>query len=237
MSQADGIVQTFDETLLADAQRKTAFASERASAAFERAAKTEKGGFPGKRTCCNSRETSRGRKCTSSQSSRSCGGRPKNAEGLRLQIAQADERAANAERGAAIANLELAKVKTPRRLSEAQKVELVRLLSAAPPFTVGFPPLRNSSKETADFADDLLDVFTRMNLVPSGLSSGKPLRGIGANDTVGVVIGVMSQEQHPRAADILRNTLRAWGFEVSGEAAPNVVKRPDDMQILVGAKQ
>jgi hypothetical protein len=42
VSKADGYVQTFDEVLLHESQTRTAFANERASAAFERAAQTEK---------------------------------------------------------------------------------------------------------------------------------------------------------------------------------------------------
>jgi len=42
VSKADGYVQMFDEILLHESQTRTAFANERASAAFERAAQTEK---------------------------------------------------------------------------------------------------------------------------------------------------------------------------------------------------
>lgn len=41
-SSADGLIQKFDEILLADAQRKTGFVSERAALAIERAASNEK---------------------------------------------------------------------------------------------------------------------------------------------------------------------------------------------------
>lgn len=42
VSKADGIVQTFDESLIADAQRQTDLAKIRAAVAYERAAQTEK---------------------------------------------------------------------------------------------------------------------------------------------------------------------------------------------------
>lgn len=84
VSKADGYVQTFDEILLNEAQRNTSFARERASAAYERAAQTEK-------------EAADDLKATNIARQKAEEARQK-AEGFQLQVAQANERAANAER-------------------------------------------------------------------------------------------------------------------------------------------
>jgi hypothetical protein len=86
VSKADGIVQTFDETLIADAQRKTGLANERAANAFERATQTEREA---------SQENERAAKALeAAEKART------EAEGFQLQIAQANERAAEANRTA-----------------------------------------------------------------------------------------------------------------------------------------
>lgn len=56
----------------------------------------------------------------------------RDAEGLRLQIAAADERAAQAQAKAAQAELDLAKYKAPRSLSPAQQATLTRALKLYP---------------------------------------------------------------------------------------------------------
>jgi hypothetical protein len=124
-----------------------------------------------------------------------------------------------------------------RRLSEAQKVELVRLFSSLPPFTVVFDATRSGSDEVLDFTDDFIDVFIRLKLMPVGSSSRKLNRAIGAEEGHGVIVGVMGQTEHPAAAEVLIKTLRSWGFEVSGGTAPTIIKSATEMHILIGAKQ
>lgn len=125
----------------------------------------------------------------------------------------------------------------PRRLSESQKSELVRLLSDLPPFTVVFAATRSGSDEVLDFTDDFIDVFIRLKLIPADSSSRKLERAIGAAEGRGVIIAVMGQTEHPRVADVLITTLRSWGFEANGELAPKVVKTATEIDILIGAKQ
>jgi hypothetical protein len=226
VSKADGAVQTFNEILLTEA-RKEAGAAEASAEGAAMAASLA--------------TDSAGEAMTLAHDAR------KEADSFERDIVSAKEQAAKAEshlaealRQVASAEAEISALRKkgePRRLTEAQKVELVKLLSAAPPFTVGFLPLRNSSKETSDFADDLIDVFTRMKLMPSGTSARTLDRSIGASDARGIVVGVMSKEQHPLAAELLIAMLRAWGFEAEGDAAPTIAKGPNEMQILVSAKE
>ena len=66
--------------------------------------------------------------------------------------------------------LNLQRSAAPRRLTEAQKLDLITRLSRVPsPVKVEFAmPNSNGTKETFDFTDDLKDVFVRMKLMPSG---------------------------------------------------------------------
>jgi hypothetical protein len=157
----------------------------------------------------------------------------KQATEAEAHLTEALQRAAAAESAAKKAQQDEA----PRRLSEQQKLELVRLLSAAPTFTVGFEMPRSPSGESADFLNDLMDVFVRMKLIPPGSNSRALGRDLGSTDASGVVVGVMSVAEHPPAADVLISTLRNWGFRASGEVAPRVAKSATEMRILVGGKQ
>jgi hypothetical protein len=109
--------------------------------------------------------------------------------------AEAQQRA----RAAQTTTLQLQRESAPRRLTEEQKVELVRLLSLVPNFTVRFLPLRSSSKEVADFTDDLMDVFVRMGKLSPGSDNRTLGKAIGGSDARGVAVGCLSREQCPPA--------------------------------------
>jgi hypothetical protein len=156
------------------------------------------------------------------------------------QATEAEAHLADALKLAASAEAEVAKVRqaaAPRRLTEAQKAELVFKLSATPPFSVSFMPPTNASKEVFDFMDDLTDVFVRMKLISPGRPSGQGTVSLAPSQAKGVVVGVMGLTQFPPAANILLTTLHDWGFDVSSEVTPNLVKSPTDMRILVSSKQ
>jgi hypothetical protein len=161
----------------------------------------------------------------------------------KTQAAEAESHLADALRAAANAEGEVLKVRqaaAPRRLSEAQKLELVARLSAMPKFTVAFLPPTNATKEVFDFEDDLTNVFVRLKLLPSDTpSASRGIVSLAPSAGKGVIVGVMGIEQgrYPPAASVLLTMLHDWGFEVSSEAAPNIVTRPDDMRILVSSKQ
>ncbi len=117
VSKADGIVQTFDETLIADAQRQTGLASERAARAFERAAKTEREASQENDRAANAEKQAQQENARAAKALEAAEMARKEAEGFQLQIAQANERAASAEQRANEAELELARINTPRSLT------------------------------------------------------------------------------------------------------------------------
>lgn len=115
VSRADGYVQTFDEILLTETQNRTALASERASAAYERASENEG------ETAATLRQAEQER-ADAAKSLAAAESATKEAKGYSLQIAQANERAANAEKRAAEAELELARIKSPRSLTHVPEL-------------------------------------------------------------------------------------------------------------------
>jgi hypothetical protein len=131
VSKADGFVQKFDEILLADAQRKTGLASERAASAFDRAAKTEREASQENERAAKTEQQASEENERAAKALKAAEEARRNAEGLELQIAQADERAARADQNAAEANRQaeqerLARVKieqqlAPRVLTEEQQ--------------------------------------------------------------------------------------------------------------------
>ena len=116
VSKADGFVQKFDEILLADAQRRTGAASERAARAFERAAQTEREASQENERAARAEQQATEENAHAAKALEAAEVARKNAEGFSLQIAQANERAANAEARASEAELELGRIKSPRSL-------------------------------------------------------------------------------------------------------------------------
>ena len=117
VSKGDGFVQKFDEILLADAQKKTGAASERAAKAFERAAQTEREASQENERAAKAEQQATEENARAAKALEAAETARKNAEGFSLQIAQANERAANAEARAAQAQLELARIAAPRSLT------------------------------------------------------------------------------------------------------------------------
>jgi hypothetical protein len=127
VSRADGYVQTFDQILLAETQNRTALASARASAAYERASENEK------ETAATLKQAQQER-ADAAKSLAAAETARRAAEGFALQISQANERAANAEQKAAesnetaerekLARLQLEARLAPRSLSFAQQSDL-----------------------------------------------------------------------------------------------------------------
>jgi hypothetical protein len=116
VSKADGIVQIFDETLIADAQRKTGLASARAASAFERAAQTEREASQENERAAKAEQQAQQENERAAKALDAAETARKEAEGFQLQIAQANEHAANAEERTKEAELELARIQTPRSL-------------------------------------------------------------------------------------------------------------------------
>jgi len=128
VSKADGFVQKFDEILLADAQRKTGFASERAASAFERAAKTEREASQENERAARAEQQAAEEDARAAKALEAAEVARKNAEGFQLQIAQANERAASANETAErerFARLQLEARLADRTLTPLQQTLLV----------------------------------------------------------------------------------------------------------------
>jgi hypothetical protein len=127
VSKADGYVLTFDEILLNEAQRGTAFARERASAAYERASENEK-------ETAETLKQAEQERADAAKSLASAESTRKEVEGFALQISEANERAANATAQAAesnkiaeqekLARLQLEVRLAPRTLTMAQQKQV-----------------------------------------------------------------------------------------------------------------
>jgi hypothetical protein len=101
----------FDEILLTEAQKGTALARERASAAYERASENEK-------ETADTLKQAEQERADAAKALEAAEVARKSAEGFQSQIAQANERAAEAK-------LELAKFKAPRELSIDQQQRII----------------------------------------------------------------------------------------------------------------
>jgi len=132
---ASGLLQTFNETLLADAQRESGAANERAASAFERAAKTEDEASQENERAARAEQQASEENARAAEALKSAEIARKDAEGLSLQIAQANERSAEAEKTTEelrIDNLELWEKVQPRTVPPDKKDALLRSLKALP---------------------------------------------------------------------------------------------------------
>lgn len=177
VSKADGIVLTFDETLIADAQRKTGLASERAAGAFERAARTEREASQENERAAIAEQQAQQENERAAKALEAAETARKEAEGFQLQIAQANERAASAEQRAKESELELARIRAPRSLTNIP--ELVAALT----------PFKGTEYTLNVFMDDESIQFTKIvagaldaagwvRRQPAGIDLGIPTIGM-----------------------------------------------------------
>ena len=127
------------------------------------------------------------------------------------RAAQANERAAQAERRAAEANLELAKFKAPRILSEAQKTTFTKSLEGAPRGRF-FIKSKSGDDEARLFAIQIRDL-----LLNAGYTYKGPVSVLGwfQNDEPrkGIAIRVGSVEKQPPYSGALQRAFESIGIE------------------------
>jgi hypothetical protein len=150
VSKADGIIQTFDETLIADAERQTGLASERAARALERAAQTEREASQENDRAANAEKQAQQENARAAKALEAAETARKEAEGFQLQIAQANERAASAEQRSNEAQLELARINTPRSFTNE------------PTLIAALLPFKGTEYILNVFMDDESNEFTRV---------------------------------------------------------------------------
>jgi hypothetical protein len=154
VSKADGFVQKFDEILLADAQRGSSLARERAAAAYERAVVTEHEAAEENRLASESLDAAENARLKAEAA------RAK-AEGLELQIAQSNERAAHAEQQAEeehAARTKLEQKLTWRSVTNEQAERIARKLRPFPGQQFDFVTYNNEG-ECLNFQNVLYRLF------------------------------------------------------------------------------
>jgi hypothetical protein len=237
VSRADGFVQTFDEIVLTETQNRTALASERAIAAYERASENEK------ETAATLKQAEQERS-DGAKSLQAAEIARKEAKGFSLQIAQANERAANAEKQAAAANLELARLTHPREFGPEQcrKLRTALLPFGQPTFDIGVA----TTPEAVDLAGNMekcLQVLSWKEVPGSdqiGFSrANMPTWAIIVMNGINIEIDASNFKDLSATTDAFVGALRAVGLEAKGlsvTSGPKGVK-PNMIHIRIGSKQ
>ncbi|HXN64495.1 MAG TPA: hypothetical protein VN862_04120 [Candidatus Acidoferrales bacterium] len=169
----------------------------------------------------------------------------KEAEGFRLQIADAAKQAAQADAKAAQATLDLAKYRAGRKLTSEQQQRIaarIKLFSGTP-YELAVAPgseavsllstidaiLRESGWDTKESAKtDFRFIIT----LPSG-SKVEQIVGSG----VEVLIPQSIVGKYGTAASTLVTALRSEGIETRGVIDPKEVNSPNNVHITVGSQQ
>lgn len=165
------------------------------------------------------------------------------AEGFRLQIAQASERAAMAERSAAQARLELEQLKTPRHLSPAQSEKLRADVAAFPKLKLGILMVGNQS-DVPLIGGVISQALRNANMEVHTAS----MSSAGLLVVFGIFIGARpgSEKIYEQAASLLISDLNSFGVgsqKLSWEKVPNTMYLEGDPEattapllIVVGSK-
>lgn len=208
VSWADSTLQTFNNILLADTQRTSGAANERAAAAFERAAKTEK-------------DAARleAEAAASLAASKSAQAETKKYESL---IAQANEHAAEANRIAEserLARVELEKQLSPRRLTKEQREKLSKLLYVPQGSNIAIASSPFDG-EAQDFASDLVEAFKAGNWTVVGMGNLKNGRGVEIATQQVNAFGTPPPDMLP-AMTFIRDALSVIGIDCKVAAYPS----------------
>jgi phosphoglycolate phosphatase-like HAD superfamily hydrolase len=209
VSKADGIVTTFNETLLADAQRKTGIASERAASAFERATQTEREASQENERAAQAEQQAEQENERAAKALEAAETARKEAEGFQLQIAQANERATAAN--------EIAERERLARLQlEARFADRVITPDQQRRITKAFASMKGQTMDVVVVGDSL-EITKTSNAIIEGIHSAgvllnffHPMAGAYAE---GVIIGIRAdasdeaKQAGNRLIVILRETL------------------------------
>jgi hypothetical protein len=238
VSKADGFVQKFDEILLADAQRKTGLASERAAMAFERAAKTEREASQENERAAKAEQQATEENAHAAKALEAAEIARKNAEGYSLQIAQANERAAQAE----LETERLRQQMADRTLTPTQQNLLVADLSRSSGTVIDVATFGDSA-EISGIARLITDSLTRAGwTVHFATAMG------GQGTAKGILVGTRSNfdPATTRAAALLIRSLQKqnlsagpWAFEQMtwpGAYVGTQVKYDAPIRMFIGSK-
>jgi hypothetical protein len=222
-------IQGCNEARLTEVTEQSSDANAHASAAYERASENEK-------------ETA----ATLKQAEQERADAAKSLEvtkGYESQIAQANERAANAEKGAMEANAKYeaehkARLLIEQRMADRdikpeQREAMLRVLKGLRPEHIALQSLLSEGREALQYARKIADVFTSAGwnvTPPSGMgSSSEPMIGV-------VMIGPNDDEAN-RIGEIVAEVLIAGGISrkpVGFNVNPN--RQKGQLEIWVGSK-
>jgi hypothetical protein len=230
VSKADGYVQTFDETALTDAQRQTSLAGERAGAAYERAATTEREAAQENERAANAERQAQSENARAAKALEAAETARKEAEGFQLQIAQANERAANAERETARLTGQLA----DRTLTDEQVISIAGKLSnfIGQPYTI---TAYWDSKESVGIANRI----HRALLLARWSYSTEGGKSMLLGGVIGVFVDIHpdADETAKKAADSLVAALTAEGIETTLQKNNPKNPKTNMIGLTVGSKR
>jgi hypothetical protein len=246
VSRADGLVQKFDEILLADAQKKTGAASERAARAFERAAQTEQEASQENERAARAEQQATEENARAAKALEAAEIARKDAEGLQLQIAQANERAGEAnERASAsekeaanlrlqvaeeqVARLKLEEIILPRTLTPDQRKVLLDKLKPLKGKRLICSYLLTEQPDSLAFGSLLCATLKQEAEI---LVEEKPEMIFGG---VQAGLGITTGGNRTDDANTLFEALKDAGL-MKGPRQFSTSNRPDDLKLFVGPK-
>ena len=165
----------------------------------------------------------------------------KDAEAFKLDIAKANERAANAEKSAAEANLALEKLKTPRTLSLEQQTRVSAAVHGFPktPFDI----FASVDPEAADLANKIEGALLLAGWEEVDIGGTVNMSRGPGKKPFGILIGTgmsvefaQSRQDFFTPADRLITALKAQGLAVKGLATAEG-NAPNAIHIKIGKKE
>lgn len=153
-----------------------------------------------------------------------------------LKIAEAGEKAAKATERAAQAELELAKFKQPRTLTQEQQERIVFKLKAFP--SQRFAAYVFSDQEAIDLANTIGHILDRAQWVVQRPDSDIAIGKLGMSVLTGVWVEIAPSraEKLRAAAERLSSALSAEGILCKTVEALQREKSPDTIHIVIGKK-
>jgi hypothetical protein len=230
-NKAQGLLQTFDEILLADAQRQSGAANERANGAYERAAETESEASQENERAAKAEQHAAEENSRAAKALEASEIARKDAEGFQLKIALANERAANAE----LETEQLRKQLADRTLSPAQEQSIGKKLKqfSGQPYTI---TAYWDSKESMGLANQ---IHTALKLIAGWSYSDEGSKSMMLGGEVGVMVWTHpdADESTKHAKQALIDALNAEGIETESREQNPKNPKTNMIAINVGAKR
>jgi len=215
-NRAEGQLQTFNDILLADAQRQSSVANERANGAYERAAETEREASQENERAAGTEKQASEENARAAEALKAAEVARKTAEGFALQIAQANKEAKDADARAAEANETAERERLARLQLEARLADRVITPDQQRRITEAFAPMRGQTVDIVILGDSR-EINTVVDAILGSIQKAGVLRNFShpfsGGGAEGVVVGIRADapDEDKRAGvqliTILRETL------------------------------